>query len=664
MEMAKTDQQLKLTNNIIALSKEDMSNPMVARALRGTLSAAGFNDKDFQDSVIKAQTDQRQQFFGMAFKALKGGMTQEDIMAGASGMDQDKLLKLIELSEKFEDKRNIREGRKEVLGLLNPPGEEPEALLPQVVPEQTPPSTTLNQKLTGVAQRAAQYGLNPATAMAILGVEGTPDGRPSPVGAAGKFQVMPETARPHLVKINPAFAQMPAKQITNLLASSPQIAEEVAFAEMKKLQDQFGDNPKAIAGAWISGPGNVNPDGSLKRPDVSDGNLTAQQYQDRVIKRVDKVLGGQSLTAEAPLTANDQESAALSRLDKKIVGQNKFIEGLTKAQTGLISRGDQHGAEMVKSRLTTEMAKLVAAEKEKSDIQGRIATRENQNVQQKGATERVILGHEMTEEAQKKQQARAFAEERATKHVPFEEQNARELGAQQINDRAARTAIEKGEAPPEPLVVPEFENKEQELKWAKENNVPRRKELNKAGEKVPDALRSNVRILDNYAQLFELAPLANTGPVSGRIAEFKDKWGLQGDTNQAVFDAMINKIFNQDLREFAGAGMTLAEIQNKKKELLAVTDQPKVFAAKAQLTYDLFYRDHGKYVNGLEKSNYYVPSEMQPPIKKAKATIPGTTVSGSTTVLPKPGKDVQGALDILKPAPEVDVVQKGLDILK
>ncbi len=661
-EMAKTDQEIKLTNNMIALSNEDPDDPFIQKAMRGTMIAAGFTDKGFQDTFVKAKQEQKQKYLALMFKALKGGMTQEDIMAGMSGLNPTQANKLIELAGKNQEKIDIAQGRKEVLAGIAPPKLDLEpAVQPEVATTPPPmaqapivagPGSTALQSDTELAQEAAARGLNPKTTLGILGTEATPDGRPSPKGAAGRFQVMPETARPHLVTIAPAMAKASGPEITKFLANNPIAAKEVAFAEMKKLQNQFGDNPKAMYGAWISGPGNVNPDGSLKEGDRHDGNVTAQQYVSMAERRAEKfassLVATAPKTAETPVAANDQESASLSRLDRRIAVQNRYVEQLTKAQSDFGLRGDLKSAEAVKSRLTTELAKLSAAEKEKSDIQGRIATRENQRAQQAGATERVELAHKRSKEAQEEQQKRAFKENRETQRVTSDDQHELELGVQEINDNAKLQATIEGKEAPKPLKVPQFRNKEEALTWAEEHNAERRYPITKAGEKVPGELRSNVRIMDNYAKLFELAPLADTGPLKGRFEELKDKYHFQENTNQAIFGAMINKIFNQDLREFAGAGMTLAEIENKRNELFSLRDKPERFAAVAQQTYDMFYRDHQKYVEGLKDNKYYVPLSMQLPVKKAVATVPGSGLGEKATPPAKPGAVQEAAQRVKK----------------
>src|SRR5215510_15445715 len=126
---------------------------------------------------------------------------------------------------------------------------------------------------------------------------------------------MPEIARPYLAQLYPALAKAPAEQITKFLAGNPDIAEKVAFMHIKGLEGTFGaDNQKAIAGSWISGQGNVNPDGSLKDGSRSDGNLTAQQYVDRALTKVPgNLFAGPGATAPSQVTPYPMEQAALDK---------------------------------------------------------------------------------------------------------------------------------------------------------------------------------------------------------------------------------------------------------------------------------------------------------------------------------------------------------------
>ena len=604
-KMAAADRKLKLTNNAIALSKQDLKDPLMERAFRGTMDAAGVTDTGLVDSLIKAKTDQRTSYMGLMFKAMKGGMTLEELQAGTSGLDPDLTEKLLEFATKTEDKQEKRAQNKELMQVLIPQAPLVQAPVPET-PVQEGPGSTTNQDLT----------VNPRTRQAILATEASGDTAVSPKGAASKYQVMPETARPYLIEMGHPAAKGSTEDIKAIMSSDPKVAEQVALSHMARLEKKFNGNPKAVAAAWISGEGNVNPDGSLKNPDVHDGNMTAQQYVDRFSKRFE----GQNLVSgKAP---NVEGTGRLAAINSQIAAKEARIQEVQRTLVRAVAYGNTPAATAMNSMITKLQADKTSLESDRRQLEDRLTTVSEGAARRQNTVDVMREGHKLSRDQALELQEKREAEARAVRNIEPEDILAYDRGLQQRNDEEMVKAKAEGREP-KLQDMPDFTNKGDLLTWAKETKVKPLFDIAKAGEKVDEKLGNNIRILDTMQEIFALAPSADTGPVSGRILELKNRFNVQGDNNHAVFGALVNKVFNQDLREFAGAGMTRPEIANKRMEIFSVRDRPEIFRVKSQEFYDALLRDHGKYVGSLEKRKFYVSPERKLPTYNEKSQTPG-----------------------------------------
>ena len=100
----------------------------------------------------------------------------------------------------------------------------------------------------------------------------------SPRGAVGRFQILPGTARPYLPE------GLSDEQITAQLRN-PRINAEVGLRLIRDIQAKYPDRPDLAMAEYFGGPGAVQ-NGAIARPQVSDGNLTRQQYVDRGMARL------------------------------------------------------------------------------------------------------------------------------------------------------------------------------------------------------------------------------------------------------------------------------------------------------------------------------------------------------------------------------------------
>lgn len=153
--------------------------------------------------------------------------------------------------------------------------------------------TDLDQYRTQPAQSA----LGPSTSsysgfmQAIKGTEGSAVGAISPKGATGQFQVMPQTAAQYLTKLG--------KKPTDL--KDEKVNADVAALHMADLEKLYPNRPDLAAAAYFSGTGNVDAKrGIIIDPTKSDGNLTTQQYVDRVMKRMKDQQAASVVAAKLP----------------------------------------------------------------------------------------------------------------------------------------------------------------------------------------------------------------------------------------------------------------------------------------------------------------------------------------------------------------------------
>jgi hypothetical protein len=127
----------------------------------------------------------------------------------------------------------------------------------------------------GMQPNAPQAGVSPLNQLvgAFAKTEGSGDQAVSSKGAIGRFQILPETA----MEFMPGVSK---EQATELL-KSPQVNEVVGRQIVNKLYAKYQGRLEPIATEYFSGPKNVNPDGSIKNENLSDGINTVRQYVDR-----------------------------------------------------------------------------------------------------------------------------------------------------------------------------------------------------------------------------------------------------------------------------------------------------------------------------------------------------------------------------------------------
>jgi Transglycosylase SLT domain len=147
----------------------------------------------------------------------------------------------------------------------------------------TGPGSPALQLDTALAAKARQYGVTPALALAILGNEGSGDTSISPKGAASRWQVMPETARKYLPQ---AMQGQSAAQIQQALTTWPTLADHVALAHLRDLEQQFPGRPDLVAAAYFSGAGNIK-DGQIVDPQRRALDANGQPFGPSVQQYVD-----------------------------------------------------------------------------------------------------------------------------------------------------------------------------------------------------------------------------------------------------------------------------------------------------------------------------------------------------------------------------------------
>ena len=121
-------------------------------------------------------------------------------------------------------------------------------------------------------QRARAIGADPLLVRGIVATEGSGDRDVSPKGAIGRFQIMPATAARYGVS---------PPQLRN-----PQVNEVTGLRLIRDLGEKYREKGHPnwrdlAAAAYFSGEGNITPQGTIRHPQRSDGNLTVVQYVQR-----------------------------------------------------------------------------------------------------------------------------------------------------------------------------------------------------------------------------------------------------------------------------------------------------------------------------------------------------------------------------------------------
>jgi hypothetical protein len=148
----------------------------------------------------------------------------------------------------------------------------------------------MENSLLPQASGVNSLGISPeAVHNAIVGQESgwNPNVGLSAKGAHGIGQIMPETFKQY------------AREGESL--DSPADNLSVSRRIIDDYYKRFGGDPKRVAVAYFSGPGNVAPEGSATpwKRDASDGRVKVSQYVDQVAGRIGH---GESSPKQAPVS--------------------------------------------------------------------------------------------------------------------------------------------------------------------------------------------------------------------------------------------------------------------------------------------------------------------------------------------------------------------------
>lgn len=469
----------------------------------------------------------------------------------------------------------------------------PAQLSPSATPDQVPPSTERNQLQTIVAQKAIAAGVNPKTALAFLGNEGSGATEVSSKGAVGNFQIMPETARKYLP---PSMQGLSTAQIQEAL-KNPALNHDVAMKLIKDLETQYPGRPDLQAAAYFSGPGNVK-DGQIVDAGKTDGvdrnhGTTVQQYVDNFTRR----FNGQALATTAggstttPQTGEYQTQK--NTLQKQITDAQGTIDKFGPyRETNPLLKGMVEKAEKDREFAQKQLEALNKRMERPTDTW--VNSAHNELFPSKAAAD-------LTSDQQTQVNKRA-AELKAAAEAPTAEAANNALPVPpEVRDRVNRYRREQG--------IPELPAgmNQGQFKALPADQRMERKSFSDAPQKDQDIVRGAATILDDMKFIVEHASELKTGPITGRWEELKNQWGIQGNNTQAVLAAVLARLNNKNIHDFAGSAQGAQELKNIMTQLASLKDDPTAFTAKIGEAYQNLYQDQKRTIDAMTEDNISIP---------------------------------------------------------